>query len=331
MNSIINRRDISIDIIKFLAVFLIINSHADECYPQYSVLATGGAIGDALFLFCSGYTLFHSGIKRFDNWYKRRINRIYPSVVTCLIVELWFGHIIIGELSLVKILGGEFVVAIMIYYILLYIIRRFFVHRVFWVFAIVIMMTLIAYWFFPYKYETSSKGIYGITTIFRWIPFFSMMLMGAWIGMKVRNADMRITAKWSDYVAMIICMFVFYGIQFMAKKIPTVAPWQIVTLPFLAGIVYYFWRCCNAGFFIYIYNTNVGNWIIMSVGGLCLESYLIQFSLFTDKLNWLFPFNIPLIMLAILVVSYICRCLARIIIQTFCAEDYKWRKVFEIR
>lgn len=77
--------------------------------------------------------------------------------------------------------------------------------------------------------------------------------------------------------------------------------------------------------------TNVGNWIVMGVGGLCLESYLIQFTLFTDKLNWLFPLNIPLIMLAVLVVSYICRCLARIIIQTLCTEDYMWRKVFEIR
>ena len=40
-------RDISIDILKFFAVFLIINSHADICYPKYSMLATGGAIGAA--------------------------------------------------------------------------------------------------------------------------------------------------------------------------------------------------------------------------------------------------------------------------------------------
>ena len=51
-------RDYSIDILKFFAVFLIINSHMDICYPKYSVLATGGAIGDCLFLFASGYTLF---------------------------------------------------------------------------------------------------------------------------------------------------------------------------------------------------------------------------------------------------------------------------------
>lgn len=83
---VIMRRDISIDILKFFAVFLIINSHADICYPKYSMLATGGAIGDCLFLFASGYTLFWKQPVRFDNWYKRRINRIYPSVIMCALV-----------------------------------------------------------------------------------------------------------------------------------------------------------------------------------------------------------------------------------------------------
>ena len=54
-------RDYAIDIVKFLAVLLIINSHADVMYPQMKMLATGGAIGDCLFLFCSGFTLLLGG------------------------------------------------------------------------------------------------------------------------------------------------------------------------------------------------------------------------------------------------------------------------------
>ena len=56
-------RDFAIDIVKFLAVLLIINSHADMMYPHLKILATGGAIGDCLFLFCSGFTLFWGGAK----------------------------------------------------------------------------------------------------------------------------------------------------------------------------------------------------------------------------------------------------------------------------
>ena len=55
-------RDIAIDIVKFFAVLLIINSHADMMYPQMKILATGGAIGDCLFLFCSGFTLLIGGV-----------------------------------------------------------------------------------------------------------------------------------------------------------------------------------------------------------------------------------------------------------------------------
>lgn len=82
----LKKRDYSIDILKFFAVFFIINSHMDICYPRFSILATGGAIGDCLFLFASGYTLFWKQPTRFDNWYKRRINRIYPSVIMCALV-----------------------------------------------------------------------------------------------------------------------------------------------------------------------------------------------------------------------------------------------------
>lgn len=324
------QRDVSIDIIKFIAVLFIINSHADMCYPRFSALATGGAIGDSLFLFCSGYTLFWGSLKRFDNWYKRRVNRIYPSVIACLLVSALLGNLTFGSLNWWKLGGGEFVVFIMVYYMLLFVVQRWFVNRIPWVMAVTVIVTLAAYWFFPYKYEVSSKGIYGISTMFRWIPYFGMMLMGAWMGLRTKKGEMKVKTTWKDPVLMIACLLVFYGVQFAAKKVPAIAPWQIVTVPFLAGIVYYFWHCCNAEWIRKIYETKVGNWLIMAIGGLCLESYLIQFSLLTDKFNFLFPLNIPLMMLIILIVSYGCRCLARIIGQTFRTEDYEWKKVFAI-
>lgn len=323
-------RDISIDFIKFFAVLFIINSHADICYPKYSVLATGGAIGDALFLFCSGYTLFWGGVKRFDNWYKRRINRIYPSVFACLLVSAFLGKLNFQSLDWWKIGGGEFVVFIMIYYVLLYGIQKWLLAHIPWVLSATAVVTLVAYWFFPYKYEVSSKGLYGITTLFRWIPYFGMMLMGAWLGLKVKKGEMQKKTTWKDLVMMITCLAVFYGIQFAAKKMQSVSPWQIITVPFLAGIVYYFWRCCNAEWIRKVYETDAGKWLIMAIGGLCLESYLIQYSLFTDRLNFLFPLNIPLMMLIVLVGAYLCRCLARVIGQTFKTEDYEWKKVFVV-
>lgn len=74
------QRDISIDILKFFAALIITNSHMGLLYGKFSMLATGGAIGDVLFFFASGFTLFMGRMGRFDNWYKRRVNRIYPTI-----------------------------------------------------------------------------------------------------------------------------------------------------------------------------------------------------------------------------------------------------------
>ena len=46
------KRNDTIDILKFLAVVLILNSHFDGIYiPPFNKVATGGTIGDALFFF----------------------------------------------------------------------------------------------------------------------------------------------------------------------------------------------------------------------------------------------------------------------------------------
>ena len=177
-------RDYSIDILKFLAVFLIINSHMDALYVKYSILATGGAIGDVLFLFASGYTLLLSKRNlRFDNWYKRRINRIYPSVLVCVVM----GALLRNEnsLTLSALWGGEFIVAIMTYYILIYWIKKYAIKFIPHIIAFTGIIALLVYILsFPYKYETGERGMYGITTLFRWIPYFAFMLFGSWMGLR---------------------------------------------------------------------------------------------------------------------------------------------------
>lgn len=52
------KRNISLDVLKFIAAIMITNSHLGSQYGQYSTLATGGYLGDALFFFCSGFALF---------------------------------------------------------------------------------------------------------------------------------------------------------------------------------------------------------------------------------------------------------------------------------
>lgn len=322
------QRDIAVDIVKFFAVFLIINSHADICYPKFSALATGGAIGDSLFMFVSGFTLFLGAQVRFDNYYKRRISRIYPSAfaATLTILCIEGGGNLLNAIQLGC--ARPFLNAIMVYYILLYFIRKYVFNKIPMMLGFVGVITLLVYIFwFPYKYETGSKGLYGVTSLFRWIPYFGMMLMGCWVGVNRKKLKYNTLG---DAIKCLGCLVVFYAIQFAAKKWMVVAPWQIVTVPFLAGIVFYFYKFCNAPMFHRFYDTKIGNWLVFAVSGLCLESYLIQNTLFTGKLNWLFPLNLPIIYIVVLIVAYLVRCIARTFSQTFRTEDYEWKKIFSI-
>lgn len=322
-----SERDYSIDILKFLAVFLIINSHMDALYVKYGMLATGGAIGDVLFLFASGYTLLLS--KRnlsFDNWYKRRINRIYPSVFVCTVMGALFS--LRCSLNLSEFGGGEFIIAIMIYYMLIYAIKRYAVKYLPHIIALTGIVSLVVYveWF-PYKYLTGEKGMYGITTLFRWIPYFAFMLFGSWMGLKRKGLKFHAVF---DFLKMIASLLFFYGIQFAAMKYAVVAPYQIITLLPLMGIVYYFYKWCHAKFFRKLYNKRFSHAVIMTISGLCLESYLIQFSVFTTKMNDIFPLNLPIMVIIVLLASFLCKCLSRLFSQTFGEGDYNWKEVVKL-
>ena len=134
MEHVVRGRDESIDVLKFIAAVLITNSHLDVFEPRYA-LGTGCAIGDVLFLFCSGYTLFMGRMAGFANWYKRRLLRIFPSVICWGILAAFLLGEHTGIDRLIVSGGGWFVQCILIYYVLAYPVRRYLSARLGAVFA----------------------------------------------------------------------------------------------------------------------------------------------------------------------------------------------------
>ena len=125
------RRDVGIDFLMFVAVLMVVNSHLEDMYVGcFKPLATGGVLGDALFFFCSGYKLFLGRMDRFDNWYKRRIVRIYPSIIVWDVIAASVLPLPLTPLTLFDgwcPTGGYwFVKCIMVHYVAIYIIRKFF-------------------------------------------------------------------------------------------------------------------------------------------------------------------------------------------------------------
>ena len=317
----LKQRDISIDIIKFFAAILITNSHMGDLYVQGKALATGGAIGDALFFFCSGYTLFLGQERPFFNWYKRRINRIFPTIIMWGLFEcLFFGihddfaHVLVND-------SRWFITCIMIYYIFLYFVRKYLTSKLSIAFGISIILSIVAYLFV----DNHLDNIYG-TNGFRQVFFFMFMLLGAAIG---KNRQSKLFSAGKDLLLAVVFLMLYYGIQFLYPRM-CLGELQLLSIVALLLFCYFFWKVCNCEWLGRLYHSKVVGFIIQFVGGLCLEIYVVQHALFTTSMNHLFPLNLLIMFVIILVMAYILRCAARFFVQTFNKEDYDWKEMVKL-
>ena len=323
MTKMAKQRDISIDILKFFAVLLITNSHMGLLYGKYSILSSGGAIGDVLFFFCSGFTLFLGRERRFDNYYKRRINRIYPTVLMwALLASACFGEHK-DMMDIVTTGGGWFVSCIMIYYVLLHFVRKFALGHLKLVFAVCALVS--AVWYVVMD-RPADFNMYGYT-YFKWCFYFLFMLMGAIFG---SHPVQRKTALRWDSLKLFGCIIAYYGVLTVAKKWDWAHDLQIVSLVPLLGITYYFYKVCKSETLKRVYESRFAAPVMKTISGLCLEVYLVQFVLFTDRFNAWFPLNLLIVFVIILFVAYVLRCMARWFSQTFREADYEWKEVFRV-
>lgn len=321
--------DTSIDILKCIAAIIITNSHMDILYGKYAVLATGGAIGDALFFFCSGYTLFLGRNSDFFNWYKRRINRIYPTIFTwAFISALLLGiHL---DMPDILIKGGEwFISCIMIYYVPLWFIKRYAINKLKWLFCGGICMTIIWYLVIGIDDISGNNNMYG-ACYFKWCHYFLFILLGAIIGLQNSIAFTKLPKLSLISIKLLFSIITFYILCWFKHKNGIYDYVQIASLVPLLCICYYFYLLCNTKQAKSIYNNILIGRAIKFIGGLCLEIYLVQNSLFTDKINNIFPLNLIITFIIILMAAYLLRCMARIWDQTFKKEYYNWNEIIKL-
>lgn len=316
-------RNIGIDILKFFAALLITNSHMGMLYGKYDILATGGAIGDVLFFFCSGFTLFLGRMGRFDNWYKRRINRIYPTVFAWAILSAFFFNLHQSMDYTIIHGGGWFVTCIMLYYVMLYFIQRFLLHHLKWVFGIVALICIA--WYFIMD-RPADYNMYG-ATYFKWGHYFLFMLLGAMMG--ISQKQWKFNFK-TDFIKLIGSIFIYYAILFAGRIYTLFSELQIISLIPLLFIVYYFYKVCSSDTLKKWYTNRYIGWSIKFIGGLCLEIYLVQGVLFIENMNHIFPINILIMFIIIFAVAYLLRCGSRIFSQTFKDGEYDWKAVFKL-
>ena len=337
----------SIDILKFLAVLLVVNSHSAALYPESCrALATGGAIGDVLFFFSSGYTLFLGRMDRFDAWYKRRIRRIYPSVIAVALLAscIWDWS---RPLYDVFLRGGEwFVSCIMIYYVLLYFVRRYAANHLTVVYCLAgcVILGWYAMFFEPMRswLPTDSTLLFAVPSMGVWIykwnylkwgMYFPFMLMGAHVGMKESqegSADKEVCLV-PIVAKLVLSLAAFYGLQLFCLQNESYSALQILSLLPLLGVCFYFYRLTETQVMLRLFAHPFAGRVMSVIGGLCLEIYLVQAFVRTTELNHLFPLNLLILFIAMVLAAYVCRAIGRFFQQTFSAVDgYRWKEILSL-
>lgn len=327
----IMKRDQSVEMLKFVAALMVVNSHIGIMYvADYKQLATGGAIGDELFFFCSGFTLFLSSkpLTRFDHWYKNRINRIYPAVFMWAIIT---SALHLTDKTMVDVVlfgGGWFVSAIMVYYVIFYLIKKYFINRLF-IPIIAVGVLLVAWCVFVHDSSNFSQIYYSRNFSSRIIGFF-FMLFGACLGLYSKTHKMSGGSALYYACMTILSVLAYYGTLYVCGKYPALHFAQFISVVPMVALIYNLYRLCNTDCILRLYNMRYIHAIVYLIGSLCLEMYICQFVLFTDRYNHLFPLNVILIFPTVILVAYGLRVSARVFQQTFKDGNYNWREILSI-
>lgn len=286
-----------ISILRLLAVLLVINSHCGVFYPSsLSVLGTGGALANAIFFFCSGFTL-HLSNKNigFVRWMTKRIIRIYPSVW----IFLLFCNLFIGEKYSIDdfiITPFWFVNAIFIFYILFYFISKYIPQRLTLIIGLLCIPYLLTF-FFLNDYSVFLIDWVNNGTYLHWYYYFGLMLLGAYCSNHcntVHNSGLKL----------FITLFLYFTLKFIVKHNESLYLYQVLIPLGLFPICWYIFRFAkkmepllHEGTFLYN--------MIKRISRLSLDTYITQFSIiaFYQTLNM--PFRLILVFISVILAAEI--------------------------
>ena len=307
---------ISSSFLRFIAIILIANSHLDSLYPV-PALATGGAIGNALFFMLSGYGLFLSEKNQrrsFLPWYKRRILRIYPTLILATVLlfviarEAWRYLDFIGYIKLfVWPTDYWFIAALMSFYVIFFLMLKMKNYKYFLAGIFILLIPYV--YFYITMVDLSQYTIEG-PGYFKWIFYLQTMFFGGYMAGRKKFAK---TSFIKDGLALVLFIGLYYGILILMSRF---GGWQFqaVTHLLMFPVLFLFLKVSESDVITSLMNTKYVGETISLMAVLTLEIYLVHGSVrcFPFILNMLFPINIIVFWAVTIFLSYVLNRVARL-------------------
>ena len=326
----------NLDFLKVLAAIFITNSHFIPLYKDISPsLATFGVHGNALFFFVSGFVLMMGFEKKKDlfvNWYKKRIQRLWPSVFLWSIIAaiIWKDPITWKNLLIAN--NYWFLQCIAIYYILFYIFGnlnisimgggKICVQKILFMFSIA--ASLLYFYFMP----KATGSIFH--TNLHFVCHFSIMIMG---GMTYLYKDkIKIKSLWKDCLWAIFWFVLYFIILYVGKGKQDYKYYvRIVGLLPLHLFIFYAYKTASYHWCTTLFQSSRWKRILTTIASLTLEIYIVQFHIITDKFNRLFPLNTVIVFIFICITAYCLRVMTSLFLQFLSSAPFEFKNAIKIK
>lgn len=310
-----------VDYAKVIAILLVLNSHMDSLYP-ISSLAVGGALGNSLFFFVSGYTWVGARKRNFGEWYQNKLLRIYmPTLFTNTIYLILFEQVqslSVGNFFEIFIYPNKswFCGAILVYAVIYYFVVRINNQKKRYLAESLFIVIYIIWYLF-----ILDKSVFNIESLYRGgLCRFCFYLLTMFAGMEYRlreeNRIYKIRNKQQCIVLGIITVIFF--VSSYAWKIGGVSNTALLNTQFMCQI---FTMICCLSLFQFLVSieeilkkTSISNQI-SKVASYSWEIYLTQTLIIPlcDELS--FPGGIVVAIIAIIISSILLKHITNIALK----------------
>lgn len=279
------RRQTDTTLMLFLATVLITLSHLDPFVPDPRI-TTGGAIGNSLFFFLSGYGLAMSlnatgsdaSMPSLLAYLRKRLLRLYPAVLIVAGAMLLAGRIdITGIADFAAVFLWPtpfwFISAVVVFYIPVFYLARLKPAGI----ATAMALLVIPYIFFYSQLDLSKFVVEG-RDYFKWINYFGITLLGCLV------ARLKLTPRFSLFTvaALLVSLLLFLVSKLTVFKYD-VGYMQFLFHVWMYPIIYFSFQVFSSETVLQRIRATPVFPAIALLAGLTLEIYLTQ----TAWIRWL--------------------------------------------
>lgn len=297
------RRQTDTTLMLFMATALITLSHLDAFVPDPRI-ATGGAIGNSLFFFLSGYGLAMSlnatgsdaSLHSLLAYLRKRLLRLYPAVliVACaMLATRQIGISGITDFAAVFLWPTPFwfISAVVVFYIPVFYLARLAPAGI----ATAMAILVVPYIFFYSQLDLSKFVVEG-PDYFKWINYFGITLMGCLV------ARQKLTPLFSLFTtaALLVSLLLFLVTKLTVFKYD-VGYMQFLFHVWLYPIIYFSFHVLSSETLLQKIRATPVFPAIALLAGLTLEIYLTQ----TAWIHWLEAQNYDLHYALLLVIALV--------------------------